>query len=169
MDFLGSIAGLAASALTGGIGGGLLRLAAQWLGNLTAKGDRDHEYRMAQLSAEVTLQTQTAKLDAVRLQGQLAADVREVDALIEATRMQGRPTGVRWADAISSLVRPVLTFWWQALFTAVKLAMLVLALDTEDVWTALVEVWTPADQMILGSIIGFWFVDRSLRKHGHSC
>ena len=169
MDILTGLLGFAASALTGGVGGGLLRLAAQFLGNLTTKGDRDHEYRMAQLSAQTMLQTQAAKLDEVRLQGQVAADVREGDALIEAIRAQGRKSGVRWADAISTLVRPVLTFWWQALFTAVKLAMLVLALDTDDVWTALVEVWTPGDQAILASIIGFWFVDRALRRHGRSC
>jgi hypothetical protein len=51
-----------------------------------------------------------------------AWNVGAIDALREAVRTQGEKTGVRWADALSISVRPVITYWFMALYCAAKTA-----------------------------------------------
>jgi hypothetical protein len=66
------------------------------------------------LDLQMRADEQRSKLEMQKLemQGDIQIDAQELQAMIEATRAQGAPTGVPWVDAISALVRPVLTFWY---------------------------------------------------------
>ena len=51
-----------------------------------------------------------------------------LSALRDAVRTQGEKTGVWWADALSSSVRPIISYWLMALYCATKTVAFVAAL-----------------------------------------
>jgi hypothetical protein len=52
-----------------------------------------------------------------------------IEALRDAVRTQGEKTGVAWADALSSSVRPIITYWLMALYCAAKTVAFMAALN----------------------------------------
>jgi hypothetical protein len=167
------------SLLGGGLGA-LLRFVPEIFKLFAEQKDRDHEFRMTQLQLEIDRARATQQLDLVHAQGELAVQAGEMDAYIEAIKAQQQPSGVRWVDAMNASVRPVITYWWMALMSVYKLVMFVIAsieiyvalqaahslAETAPLLGAFVnKVWTPDDAAILAMILGFWFVDRSIRKN----
>jgi len=151
--------------LFGGGLGGLLRFVPEILKLFTDQRDRDHEYRMTQLQLQIDKARADQAIDLVHAQGAMAAQAGELAAFAEAIKSQGQMTGVPWIDALNQSVRPVITYWWMALFTVYKTATIVAACLA---WTSLddfiAKLWTVQDAGILAMILGFWFVDRSIRK-----
>lgn len=151
--------------LFGGGLGGLLRFVPEILKLFVDKADRDHEHRMTMLQLEIDKARAEQQIDLVHAQGEVAQAIGEMQAYTEAIKAQGRKSGVRWADALSASVRPVITYWWMVLFTVYKIATITAAALQ---WTTLREfidvLWTAQDAGILAMILGFWFVDRSIRK-----
>ncbi|MDH1057324.1 hypothetical protein [Aquipseudomonas alcaligenes] len=79
----------------------------------------------------------------------------------EAVRTQGEKTGVRWADALSSSVRPVITYWFMALYCATKTATVAAAVTGGTGWgVAILYAWTEADQALWAGVLNFWFLGR---------
>lgn len=152
--------------LLGGGLGGLLRFVPEILKLFTEQKDRDHEFRMTQLQLDIDKGRAQQALDLVHAQGANAVASGEMEAFIAAIKAQGQPTGIPWVDALNQSVRPVITYWWMALFTVYKLATIVAAcLAWSSLDDFIVKLWTPQDAGILAMILGFWFVDRSLRKN----
>jgi hypothetical protein len=87
-------------------------------------------------------------------------------AMVEALKAQAVPSGVRWIDALSSSVRPVLTYWWcVGLYTAAKVITVVVAWQaTPQLATLAPLLLTDFDRMVVSSMVAFWFVDRALRR-----
>jgi hypothetical protein len=84
-----------------------------------------------------------------------------IETLREAVRTQGEKSGVRWADALSSSVRPVITYWFMALYCAAKTAAFVAAIEGGADWgVAIVHAWTEADQALWAGVLNFWFIGR---------
>jgi len=167
------------SLLGGGLGG-LLRFVPEIFRLIADQRDRDHEYRMTELQRQIDEARAKQQIDVAHAQGEMLVAGKEMDAFVEAVKGQWQPTGVPWVDALSASVRPVVTYWWMALFTVYKMAMFVIA--SIEIYIALraIEtlaqaipvlgkfvdtVWTPQDAGILAMILGFWFVDRSIRKN----
>lgn len=165
--------------LFGGGLGGLLRFVPEILKLFTDQRDRDHEYRMTQLQLQIDKARADQAIDLVHAQGAMAAQAGELVAFAEAIKSQGQMTGVPWLDALNQSVRPVVTYWWMSLLTLYKVVMIVVA--TIELYAAIKvaqgiagfgpalttyadRVWTPQDAGILAMILGFWFVDRSIRK-----
>jgi len=68
---------------------------------------------------------------------------------------------VRWADALSVSVRPVITYWFMALYCAAKTAAFVGAMTAGVGWSAaVVQSWTEADQALWAGVLNFWFLGR---------
>lgn len=151
--------------LIGGGLGGLLRFVPEILKLFTDARDRDHEYRMTQLQLDIDKARAVQAIDLVHAQGEVATQAGEMQAFLEAIRSQGQMTGVPWVDALNQSVRPVVTYWWMSLFTVYKVATIVAAARQ---WTTLdaflAVLWTSQDAGILAMVLGFWFVDRSIRK-----
>lgn len=146
--------------------GGLLRLAPELLKLVTARDDRAHELQMTQLQLQIDAARATQQLDLANAQGAIAANAAEMRAMLEALRGQGAPSGIKWVDALSASVRPVLTYWWcMGLYTAYKVIAVAVAIDAgpslEQIAPVLV---TEFDRAVIGSMFAFWFVDRSLRR-----
>lgn len=91
----------------------------------------------------------------------LAWNTGAIEALKEAVAAQGRPSGVKWADALSTSVRPVITYWFMALYCAAKTAAFVAAVTAgAGLGIAIVNVWTEADQALWAGVLNFWFLGR---------
>lgn len=90
-----------------------------------------------------------------------AWNVGAIETLREAVRNQGEKTGVRWADALSVSVRPVITYWFMALYCAAKTAAFAAAVAAGAGWgVAIMHAWTEADQALWAGVLNFWFLGR---------
>ena len=149
----------------GAIAGGLFRLAPEVLKLIDRKDERKHEAVMADKAAalEHAKAASTERLAAT--QAEQAVSVAEMQAIIEATRAQGQLTGVKWVDALNSLVRPILAFQWLiVLWPAITIAGIWLSvLAGTDPIVAIKAAWGVDEKAMASGIAAFWLVDRSLR------
>lgn len=151
--------------LMGGGLGGVLRFIPEILKLFSDGRDRDHEYRMTLLQLDIDKARAGQAIDLVHAQGEMAEAAGSMQAYIEALRGQGKMTGNKTIDALNQSVRPVVTYWWMSLFTVYKACVIIgaaLAWTTLDDFAA--KLWTVQDAGILAMILGFWFVDRSIRN-----
>ena len=149
--------------LLGGLFGGVFRLIPEFLKIWDAKDSRKHELAMlgaemefAKLRAEQAMHTVDAEVDKAHL-----------EALGSALDGQAKMAvaGGKLAAFLSALVRPLVTYWFVILYSAVKIAMMIVAYEQSADWKAvLIESWNPEDMGIFTGIIAFWFVSRSIEK-----
>lgn len=156
--------------------GGLFRLAPKVLEYQDKKHDRKHEKDMLELQLRADEARAKAEIQKLETQGQIQNQLEELKALVAVNSVQAQPqqlSGNKWLDgltvvvtAASSLVRPLLTYWYcVAAYGSYKVASYYILLEQEVGWKdAVVQLWTPNDHAVMFSIIGFWFVDRALRK-----
>lgn len=154
--------------ILGGALGGIFRFAPEVLKFLDRGGERKHELAMLGRQIEADRLRAEHGLAIIKAEAEAAASAGELAAIIEATRAQGATTGIGWVDAVSALMRPLLTFWWCIVFYSVALVCQYLALKAGGAATpqAILALWGPEERAIVASIISFWFVDRTLRKGG---
>lgn len=146
--------------------GGLLRLAPEVIGFFKQRRDQDHELRMTQLQLDIDKARAQQALDLAHANAAIAADAADMQALIEAVRAQAGPVGNPRIDAISATVRPFLTYWWCVLlYTSAKVVGIVVAVQASATLAQLAPLLvTDFDRSVIGSMLAFWFVDRSLRR-----
>ncbi len=148
--------------LLGGGLGALLRFVPELLKLLSEQREREHEYRMTRLQLEIDRERAKLAIDMVHAQSEASLLTGEASAYIETLRTQARPTGAHWVDVLNATVRPLLTYWWMVLFTVYKVTTIIAAFvfPIFDANT----LWGSQDWGVLSMILGFWFVDRALRK-----
>jgi len=147
--------------LLGGLLGGAFRLAPEFLKWLDRKGERGHELAMQDKALEFEKVRGAGRMAEIGAQADAAWNTGAMEALKEAVSAQGRPSGVRWADALSTSVRPIITYWFMALYCAAKSAAFVAALNAGAGWGAAVTAaWSDADQALWSGVLNFWFVGR---------
>lgn len=72
-----------------------------------------------------------------------------------------------WVASLSASVRPMVSYWLMFVYTVAKIATVHLALKSAaPLADAVRNAYTEFDGAMLGSIISYWFADRSLRKAG---
>lgn len=152
--------------LIGLIVGGVGRLLPEVFAFFKAKQEGDHEYRMTELQLKVDAARASQAIDLAHAQAEIAQQAGEMSAWAEAIRAQATPSGVRWVDGLSASVRPFLTYWHcVVLYTAYKVVVFYMALNSGAEWTtAAIGSYGDFDRAVVGSIIAYWFIDRSLRK-----
>ena len=152
--------------LLGSLFGGLFRMMPEVLKWLDRKDERAHELSMfdKQLEADKLKADSAQQLLITQTNG--TTSVAEIQAMIEATKSQSTLVGVKWVDAVSSLMRPTITFWWVIVMYSVALyaQYTVLIMNGAANTAAILQLWGTDEKMIVASIISFWFVDRSLRR-----
>lgn len=146
--------------LFGSLLGGVFRLAPELLKWLDRRGERDHELKML-----------NAEMEFAKIKGEIAmreADARmsvaELDAMAEALKEQGETARAAgsWVAAISALVRPMVTYWFVVLYSAVKIVSISMAIDAGGNWKeVLVSSWSQDDMAMLMLVLTFWFVGRT--------
>lgn len=145
--------------LLSGIGGGLLRLLPEALKFFDRKNERKHELEM--LGAEMRFAEIRGEI--AMKQTEATISVAELDGIAAAVTEQGKTAqAAGWFVAgISALVRPVITYWFTGLYTAAKVAGMMIAVDQGGEWRdVLFSTWTQDDMQIFSMILGFWFIGR---------
>jgi len=147
--------------LLGGLLGGVFRLAPEVLKWFDRRGERGHELAMQDRALEFEKLRGAQKMSEIGAAADTAWNTGAIEALKEAVAAQGRPSGVRWADALSVSVRPVITYWFMALYCAAKTAAFIGAVTAGAAWSAaILHAWTEADQALWAGVLNFWFLGR---------
>ena len=152
--------------LLGTLFGGLFRMAPEILKWMDRKDERKHELSMFDKQLEADRLRGDRALAQIQVQADASIGTAEIQAIIAATKSQATKTGIRWVDAINSLMRPLITFWWVVvLYTAALVAQFLFLIDSgETTAQAVIALWGVEEKALVASIVSFWFVDRSLRR-----
>lgn len=148
-----------AESLLGSLLGGVLRFAPEMLKFFDRKGERAHE--LALLNAE--MQFAQVKGEIAMRQTEAAMTVAELDAVGQALKEQGQTARAagKWVAALSALVRPVVTYWLFGLYSAHKIASMLMARDQGGSWREImVQGWGEQDMAMLSMVLSFWFLGR---------
>jgi hypothetical protein len=151
--------------LLGGLLGGAFRLTPEILKWIDRKGERNHELAIHDKNLELEKLRASTAMKQVEVKAESAKQAKAINTLNSAVASQGIVTGVKWADALSSSVRPIITYWFMALYCAAKTAMFVASTQTGIEWTAAVQnAWTESDQALWSGVLNFWFLGRVFDK-----
>jgi hypothetical protein len=145
--------------LFGGLLGGVFRLAPEVLKWLDRRGERSHEVAMMQAEMEF------AKIrgEIMMRQTEAVMTVAELDAMTVALKEQGQTARAagKFVAAISALVRPLVTYWFVVMYSAVKVVSMSMAIQQGSDWKdVIVNSWSDADMGMLMLVLTFWFVGR---------
>jgi hypothetical protein len=151
--------------LLGGLLGGAFRLTPEILKWIDRKGERQHELAIK----DRTLELETLRLNNEHATEQLTANrdigTEGLKTFQSAITAQGQQTQVRWVNALSSSVRPVITYWFMALYCATKLSLFTIALNSgQEISTSIASSWTDSDQALWAGVLNFWFLGRVFDK-----
>jgi hypothetical protein len=123
------------------------------------KQDRKHELQILDRQMEKMRLGHNQRLEEITVN----ADINESLALL---KHDSQPSGIKWVDGLRSSVRPVITYAFFLLFTAIKIcALYVLVFDQGlDFVIALPQIWDPETQALFAAVMSFWFGQRALAK-----
>ncbi|HZE10482.1 MAG TPA: hypothetical protein VE034_02725 [Burkholderiales bacterium] len=163
--------------LLGIVFGGVSRLTQQFMEARDKQHEREHEAIMFEKQVQLQAQKITAERDLRQMDVEAQRDTGELNALVTAIQAQASEAKAAggWVAKLSASVRPVVSYWLLFIYTSAKFASLYLTLHTGDagalaqgeaIAEAIKGVYTPFDGALLGSIVSYWFADRSLRKAG---
>jgi len=160
-----------ASTIVGGFLGGVLRLVPEVFKWLDRKDERKHEVAMQDKALEFQKLKGNQVVDEIKAEGDAMWDAGAMDALVAAIKGQDAPSGVKWIDGFSKLMRPAITFQWViVLYPAVIMAGFITmlfatteAITFKKVAETLPMIFGESEKAICGGIINFWFLDRVLR------
>ena len=151
--------------LLGGLLGGAFRLTPEILKWIDRKGERSHELAIHDKNLELEKLRSSTAMKQIEVKAESAQRTEAINTLNSAVTSQGTTTGVRWADALSSSVRPIITFWFMALYCAAKTATFVVSTKSGVDWsTAIQQSWTESDQALWAGVLNFWFLGRVFDK-----
>lgn len=146
-------------------GGGIMRALPELIGLWNKKTDNAHELAMLDKQFQLEQTRAVARHDDIVTQG----DIDQTLALLAAqkTALQGQmqKIGIKWVDALNFAVRPLTTYYFLLLYGLAKLAMFVLAVQSNiNGWDAILKLYDDSDRQILAGILAFWFVGRVFDK-----
>ncbi len=96
--------------------------------------------------------------------------IAEIGAMADANENQyiyqfAAKSGNSAIDALSTSVRPVLSYAFFSLYAWIKIsAFFLLYRYNNDVAVSLVQIWSEEDQTIFCAIISFWFGHRAFKR-----
>jgi hypothetical protein len=160
--------------LLGLVGGALVRLFPSFLGFL--KDGRDAKYELLRMEKEVELERLrgATRMEETTIVGRYTIEAAQMAAMsaaltAEGSRPQLQDTGSWWLNLLNGLnvsVRPVLTYFWCLILYSVQKALIIYigVVERTPLRDFVPMLVADFDRAVIGSIIGFWFVDRALAK-----
>jgi len=123
------------------------------------RADRQHELAILDRQMEQMRLGHNQRLEAIGLE----ADIAESRALYQH---DSQLSGVRWVDGLRASVRPLITYAFFLLFTAVKISALIVLVNEQGMTLieALPQIWDPETQALFAAVMSFWFGQRALAK-----
>ncbi len=149
--------------------GGISRLVQHGMEMKEKRDEMSHEAVMFDKQVLLQQSQAAAEKDLRKMDVESTHDSKELDALTAAINSQATEAAAAggWAATLSATVRPFISFWLFAIYSASKAATIYLALKSGlGVADAMKACYTEFDAALLGSVVSFWFADRSLRKAG---
>lgn len=154
--------------LLGSLLGGAFRLVQAFLDAREKQREREHEFSMTQLQGDLAARADERRFKELELSTAAAyatADLGALQAGVQAQSGEAQAAG-GWVASLSASVRPIVTYLIVLFYMANKAAILAGVWGAADLGGALGRIYSETDMALLGSILGFWFVDRSLRRTG---
>lgn len=99
-----------------------------------------------------------------------ASNLAAIEAFKSAIQTQGQVTGVKWVDAINTLIRPLITIQWVIVLYPTALALQWYQIfdlsggNLAAATAATAAVFGVGERALCSAIVNFWFVDRVLVK-----
>lgn len=161
--------------LLGALFGGLFRLAPLGIELLKTRQENNHELALLDANERLEKQRGINRENEIREIGAAGEQMAWAQGLVEALKNATPPPvvdqGSWWLNFLNGInvsVRPFLTYWWCiVLHTGNKMLLAYIALSEKTPLRDLAPlIYTDFDRGVVGSIIGFWFVDRALRSYG---
>lgn len=147
------------------LGGGLLRLLPELFGFLNKRTDNAHELAMLDRQFQLEQSRAASRQALAEFQGGVDETLALLGAQSAALNGQMQLSGIRWADALNVLVRPLATYYVLLMYGVAKLAMFMVARAAGiGGWDAILKIYDAEDRAILSGILAFWFVGRALRE-----
>jgi len=146
----------------GGILGGIFRIIPELLKFFDAKNERAHELAMTDKQIEFEQVRGAQKMAEMETQAQTEWNTGALDTLKSSIESQFRPSGIKWADALSTIIRPLITIQWVIfLYPAVIISGFYIAIQHGTApLEALVKVFGPDEKALVAAILNFWFLGR---------
>lgn len=150
------------STIIGSILGVIARGLPEVLKFFDAKNERKHELDMQDKLIEIDRSRSMNKIDEIGAADQANFNDKSLEALMTAIQGQETPSGVKWIDGFSKLMRPIITFQWVIiLYPMIIIAGFFLAVNSGvGALNALQGVFGPEEKGLIGAIVNFWFLDR---------
>lgn len=73
-------------------------------------------------------------------------------------------SGINWVDALNASVRPVLAYFFFAIYAVVKFAQYKAAMSAPSIMEQIEMIWSADDQAIFAGIISFYYGQRTFSK-----
>ncbi|MDR0477663.1 MAG: hypothetical protein LBH14_06995 [Desulfobulbaceae bacterium] len=151
--------------LLGGFMGGVFRLVPELLKWLDRKNERAHELAMQDKSLEFEKARFAGQLAQIDASSQAAWDQGTLTAFTESIKAQGQVSGVKWIDALSISVRPMITYWFMLIYCLVKAGRFWMIVSSGgDPLSSLSLLWTSDDMAIWAGLLNFWFLGRVFER-----
>ena len=151
--------------ILGSLIGGGFRLAPEILKFFDRKNERAHEVAMLDKQVEADKVRGAQRERELHLEAQITQLSEGLSALREALVGQFQKTGIAFIDALNVSVRPVITYAFFLLYSAVKVATFVAVVQAGAGWGEAVKaVWTEADMTLWCGILNFYFLGRVFEK-----
>lgn len=167
MSIIADVFGAAATVVTGGVGGAILRLLPEAIKLFASAGDRKHEIQMRRIDLEIARTGGEQKLREIDQAGAIQVSLGQLEMHKSAIQAQAVKTGNKLADALNVLVRPLTTYYFLGLYGLNKLAVCIAALlGGATLVDVLPIMWTADDQAMLSGTLSFWFFGRVMDKKG---
>lgn len=158
--------------LIGLLFGGLSRLAQHWMELREKDKERSHEAVMYDKQIELADKRHVHDVELRQMDAASADSAAEWEAMRAAVEAQAREAAAAggWVAQVSASIRPLLTVYHAIiLYTANKVALFCIAYSGGLAWAAaFTSIYGSFDQALVGSMVGFWFQDRALRKAGRA-
>lgn len=133
-----------------------------------AKQDKKHELALLTLQIEHEKIIHGQKIEAIVTEGQLAADKMAYEyAQVFKPEPKTKFDSVLMSIvyAFNSLVRPIITYLFVALYIWIKYAQYqIIKLSTSNVYEAMLKIWTDTDAGFVAMVVMFWFGGRQMAK-----
>jgi hypothetical protein len=155
--------------LLGVLGGAIARLAPLGFDILKKSQENKHELALLTMNVELERQRGINRAQEIQQMTDQAWVTGLVDAVKNAVPAPISDTGNFWLNFMNGInvsVRPILTYWWCIImYTGHKALYSYVALEQDLPLTQIADLlYNEFDRGVVGSIIGFWFLDRVLRR-----
>lgn len=151
--------------LLGGLVGLVSRSVPEVLKWIDRKQERAHELALQASALEFEKLRGAQRMGELGASADAAYAASAMDALKTSISAQAVKSGIAWVDALSTSVRPIVTYAFFGVYAATKAAAVYSALTLGSSWSDAIQwAWSPADMALFSGILNFWFLGRAFER-----